>query len=222
MSESYIIEVFCKIKCPFYEETLECNSCDLCPFRNSLKVETGGNKIFHLVTNKLNTINPEVDKFDSNEIIGIVIRWDKINHLWIWMGLDVLIDSIWCTDPSLEIKTTLEDPVENHKIMEKVSKNLVKFPSAKLIEDFSRGVGRRYYLGSSVDYLEIQRNIKKIKTIIKKYNLKSNIDFSDTFGTSSTGYDEYVCGLRLGSNVVNCCYDRDLSYSVLPIGILIL
>ena len=220
MSESYIIEVFCKIKCPFYEETLECNSCDLCPFRNSLKVETGGNKIFHLVTNKFNPINPEVDKFDPNEIIGIVIRWDKINHLWIWMGLDVLTDSIWCIDSSLEIQTTLEDPVEKLKIMKKASKNLVKFPVAKCIEDFSRGVGRRCYLGSSVDYLEIQRNIKKIKTIIEKYNLKSNINFGNAFWTSSTGYDKYVCGLYLDGSSVDCGCGRGSSYSVLPIGIL--
>ena len=220
MSESYIIEVFCKIKCPFYEETLECNSCDLCPFRNSLKVETGGNKIFHLVTNKLNTINPEVDKFDSNEIIGIVIRWDKINHLWIWMGLDVLIDSIWCTDPSLEIKTTLEDPVENYKIMKKASKNLLKFPAAKCVEDFSRKHGRRYYLGSSLDYQSIQVNLNKIKNMIERYNLKSNINFGNAFWTSSTGYDKYICGLRLDGHSVLCRCDRDSSYSVLPIGIL--
>lgn len=220
MSESYIIEVFCKIKCPFYEETLGCNSYDLCPFKNSLKVETGNNKMFHLVTDKLNTINPEVDKFDPNEIIGIVIRWDKINHLWIWMELNVLMDSIWCTDSDLGIQTTLEDPVENLKIMKKASKNLVKFPVAKCIEDFSRGVGRRYYLGSSLDYQEIQRNIKKIKTIIEKYNLKSNISFGNAFWTSSTGYDKYVCGLFLDSVIVDCGCGRGSSYSVLPIGIL--
>lgn len=220
MSESYIIEVFCKIKCPFYEETLKCNSYDLCPFKNSLIVGTENNKMFHLVTDKFNLINPGVDKFDPNEIIGIVIRWDKINHLWIWMELNVLTDSIWCTDPSLEIKTTLEDPVENLKIMEKASKNLLKFPAAKCVEDFSRKHGRKYYLGSSVDYQSIQVNLDKIKNIIKRYNLKSNINFTNIFLASSTGYDKYVCGFRLDSGYVYCCWGRDSSYSVLPIGIL--
>lgn len=220
ISESYITEVFCKIKCPFYEETLGCNSYDLCPFRNSLKAETSGNKVFHLVTDKLNTINPEVDKFDPNEIIGIVIRWDKINHLWVWVGLDVLTDSIWCIDNNLEIQTTLDDPIENHKIMKKASKNLVKFPVSKCIEDFSRKFGRRYYLGSSVDYQSIQVNIDKIKNIIERYRLNSNINFSNAFWTSSTGYDKFVCGLSLGYNNVNCSCDRGRSCSVLPIGIL--
>ena len=213
ISESYITEVFCKIKCPFYEETLGCNSYDLCPFRNSLKVETSGNKVFHLVTDKLNTINPEVDKFDPNEIIGIVIRWDKINHLWMWMRLDVLTDSIWCIDINLEIQTTLDDPIENLKIMSKLSPSLDLFPAEQICPDDS-------FLGSSVDYQSIQVNIDKIKNIIERYRLKSNINFGNAFWTSSTGYDKYICGLGLDSNRVVCSYVGVSSCSVLPIGIL--
>lgn len=220
-------DYFCKIRCPFYTDDFSCSdgqSCFLQDIKTKIFDSYNGTDIsYQLVDYKFNPINPEIDKFDRHDIIGVVLdRRVPGTNYWICMVLTELIEDIWCTDPSLEIKTTLEDPVENHKIMEKVSKNLVKFPSAKLIEDFSRGVGRRYYLGSSVDYLEIQRNIKKIKTIIKKYNLKSNIDFGNYFWTSSTGYDKYICGLDLDGKYVNCCYDRDLSYSVLPIGILIL
>jgi hypothetical protein len=211
ITEEYIIENHCKELCPFYEKTLDCNSSRKCPYYGLLK-KNNIDKTFWLVDKKRDLVNPEDNDItiNSNNIIGIAIRRYRTSNNYICMSLHQSSDRYkWCTDNNLEIQTTLDDAIINLRTMSLLSPSLELFPAQQICPNES-------FLGSSVDYLEIQRNIKKIKTIIEKYNLKSNIDFSDTFGTSSTGYDEYVCGLRLGSNVVNCCYNRDFSFSILP------
>lgn len=52
ISEEYIIENHCKELCPFYEETLECNSSKRCPYYKLLFKENEENKEFWLVDKK--------------------------------------------------------------------------------------------------------------------------------------------------------------------------
>lgn len=115
----------------------------------------------------------------------------------------------WCTDNNLEIQTTLDDAIINLRTMNLLSRSLELFPAQQICPNES-------FLGSTLDYLEIQRNLGKIKTIIEKYNLKSNINFGNAFWTSSTGYDKYMCGLCLDSVDVCCGFGRGVSCFVLP------
>ena len=211
ITEEYIIENHCKELCPFYEETLECNSSRKCPYYGLLK-KNNIDKTFWLVDKKRDLVNPENNDIiiNSNDIIGIAIRRYRTSNNYICMSLYQLSGKYeWCTDSSLEIQTTLDDAIINLRTMNLLSRSLELFPAQQICPNES-------FLGSSLDYQEIQRNIKKIKTTIEKYNLESNIDLTNTFWTSSTGYNKYVCGLSLGSNDVHCSFGRDSSYSVLP------
>ena len=211
ITEEYIIENHCKELCPFYEETLECNSSRKCPYYGLLK-KNNIDKTFWLVDKKRDLVNPEDNDItiNSNNIIGIAIRRYRTSNNYICMSLHQSSDRYkWCTDNNLEIQTTLDDAIINLRTMNLLSRSLELFPAQQICPNES-------FLGSTLDYLEIQRNIKKIKTIIEKYNLKSNINFGNAFWTSSTGYDKYICGLCLDSVDVCCGFGKGVSCFVLP------
>lgn len=220
-------DYFCKIRCPFYTDDFSCSdgqSCFLQDIKTKIFDSYNGTDIsYQLVDYKFNPINPEIDKFDRHDIIGVVLdRRVPGTNYWICMVLTELIEDIWCTDPSLEIKTTLDNCVENLKIIKDIDPEFDKFPVFKKLQDNSKFFGRQLYLGSSLDYQSIQINSKKIENILEKYSINNNIDFSDSFWTSSTGYDsnKYICGLYLDGNSVSCCYERDCSCSVLPLFVI--
>lgn len=221
ISEEFIIDVFCKERCPFYENNLSCNSSELCPFRNNFKRNSGGDKLFHLVTNDFKIIDPKIEpNFIRNDIFGIIIGINNVNKSWICMSLRLCMNDMkWSIDTELEIETTIDDPIENLKIIRDTN-ILKRFPAFEYIEYVSKSFGRRFYLGSISDYLQIQIKSDRIRDIIKLYNLDTNINFGNAFWTSSTGYDKYVCGLCLDYGSVYCSYVRDNSHSVLPIFLL--
>ena len=125
-------------------------------------------------------------------------------------------DYKWSTDLETDIQTTLDNSIENIKILKSISPDLSKFPAVKAVAEYAEKAGKNFYLGSSDDMFTVQMKADKIKNIIERYRLKSNINFGNAFWTSSTGYDKYICGLCLGSNRVYCHCLRDDSCSVLP------
>lgn len=221
-------DYFCKIRCPFYTDDFSCQSGQFC-FIQDIKTKifdsyNGANISYQLVDYKFNPVNPEVDKFDREDIIGIVLdRRVPGTNYWICMALTELIENIWCTDSDLEIKTTLDNCVENLEIIKNIDPEFDKFPVFKKLQDSSKFFGRQLYLGSSVDYQSIQINSETIQDILEKYDINNNIEFSDCFWTSSVSSDKYdrsVCGLVLDDCSVCCGYGRDDSCSVLPLFII--
>lgn len=214
---------FCQSFCVMYSgEDYECGKGGLCPFKGKIthqkEIEEERNKkIFHLVTKDLKFIDPEEEEFRANNILGIVVRYSHSAKAWMCMSLNQLnSDCQWSIDLEVDVQTTLDNSIENIKILKSISPDLSKFPAAKAVEEYAVATGKNFYLGSSDDMFTVQMKANIIKDMIERYRLKSNINFGNAFWTSSTGYDKYICGLSLGSYDVHCFYGRDSSCSVLP------